>query len=134
MCPTEEKSSVSDPNLSMKNVQLCSNVLCKRNQCVVGLFPTWPMWSRNLTFSTQGTRPPPYLPGHWRLSLLVAFNKDGSGQCSGQPRIAQSRSADFGECTYILFCISHPVILSFGTFPEMVICTVLVVVIFFRFD
>ncbi len=34
------------------------NVLCKRNQCVVGLFPTWPMWSRNLTPSTQGTRPP----------------------------------------------------------------------------
>ncbi len=43
-------------------------------------------------------------------------------------------SADFGECTYILFFISHSVILSFGTFPEMVICTVLIVVIYFRFD
>jgi hypothetical protein len=43
-------------------------------------------------------------------------------------------TAAIGECTYILFFISHPVIPSFGTFPQMVICIVLIVVIFFRFD
>jgi hypothetical protein len=39
-------------------------------------------------------------------------------------------SAAFGECMYILFFISHPGILSFGTFPQIVICIVLIVVIF----
>jgi hypothetical protein len=43
-------------------------------------------------------------------------------------------SVAIGECMYIFFFISHPVILSFGTFPQMVICIVLIVVIFFRFD
>ncbi len=43
-------------------------------------------------------------------------------------------SVAFGECMYILYFISHPVKLSFGTFPQMVICIVLIVVIFFRFD
>jgi hypothetical protein len=44
-------------------------------------------------------------------------------------------SAAIGECVYILFFISHPVILTaFGMFPEMVICIVLIVALFFRFD
>jgi hypothetical protein len=43
-------------------------------------------------------------------------------------------SVAFGEYTYIVFFISHPVILSSGMFPQIVICIVLIVVIFFRFD
>jgi hypothetical protein len=68
------------------------NVLCKRNQCVVETYPVRLMWSRNLTPSTMAPTPLPYLPGHWRLSLLVALNKDGSGQCSGHSRTAQPRT------------------------------------------
>jgi hypothetical protein len=34
-------------------------------------------------------------------------------------------SVAIGECMYILFFISHPGILSFGTFPQMVVCVVL---------
>jgi hypothetical protein len=36
--------------------------------------------------------PLPYLPGHWKLSLLVALNQDGPGQCSGHLQAAQPRS------------------------------------------
>jgi hypothetical protein len=44
--------------------------------------------------------PPPslYLPGHLKLSLLAAFNKDGSGQCSGQLRTAQSGIYGHRKC------------------------------------
>jgi hypothetical protein len=37
------------------------NVLYKRDQCGVELYPAWPIWSRNLTPSTQGTFPLSYL-------------------------------------------------------------------------
>jgi hypothetical protein len=38
--------------------------------------------------------PPPfsYLPGHWRLSVLVALNKDGPGQCSEYSPAAKPRT------------------------------------------
>jgi hypothetical protein len=122
----------SDVSGSMRSVKcaVVFNVLCKRSQCTVELCPAWAIWSRDLTSSTKGTRPLPYLPGHWKFSLLAALNKDGSGQCGGQPN---PESAATGQCMYILFLIYHLVTLSFGTFPQMVysICMVLIVVIFF---
>jgi hypothetical protein len=42
--------------------------------------------------STLSTSPPPYLPGYWGLSLLVALNKDGPGQWSGHLQAAQLRT------------------------------------------
>jgi hypothetical protein len=39
------------------------NVLCKRDWCVVEMYPVWPIWSRDLAPSTLSTYPPPYLPG-----------------------------------------------------------------------
>jgi hypothetical protein len=39
------------------------NVLCKRDQCAVEMYPAWPMWSLDLALSTLSTYPPPYLPG-----------------------------------------------------------------------
>ncbi len=44
------------------------------------------------TLSTYPPPPPPYLPGYWGLSLLVALNKDGSGQKSGHLQAAQPRT------------------------------------------
>jgi hypothetical protein len=40
------------------------NVLCKRDWCVVGMYPVWPIWSRDLAPSTLSTYPPP--PGMGR--------------------------------------------------------------------
>ncbi len=42
--------------------------------------------------STLSTYPPPYLPGYWGFSLLVALNKDGPGQWSGHLQAAQPRT------------------------------------------
>jgi hypothetical protein len=39
------------------------NVLCKRDQCAVEMYPAWPIWSWYLAPSTLSTYPPPYLPG-----------------------------------------------------------------------
>ncbi len=39
------------------------NVLCKRDWCVVKMYPVWPIWSMDLAPSTLSTYPPPYLPG-----------------------------------------------------------------------
>ncbi len=55
--PDGEESSVSSPIRSIKMYSYLQYVLCKRNQCVVEMYPDWPMWSRDLTPSTpQGTR------------------------------------------------------------------------------
>jgi hypothetical protein len=62
------------------------------NQCVAEMYPAWPIWSRDLTPSTLSTYPLPYLPRYWGLSLLVALNKDGPGQCSGHLQAAQPRT------------------------------------------
>ncbi len=58
VCPTEEKSDVSRPIPSIK-CAVVFNVLYKRCQCVVELCPVWPIWSRDLSPSAQGT--PPFL-------------------------------------------------------------------------
>jgi hypothetical protein len=67
------------------------NVLYKRDQCAVELYPAWSMWSRNLTPSPRAS-PPLLSAGHWRFSLLVALNNDGPGQCNGYPQAAQPRT------------------------------------------
>jgi hypothetical protein len=56
------------------------------------MYAAWPIWSRDLAASPLGTYPTPYLPGYWGLSLLVALNKDGPGQCSGHMQEAQPRT------------------------------------------
>jgi hypothetical protein len=35
------------------------NVLCKRDWCVVEMYPVWPIWSRELAPSTLSTYPLP---------------------------------------------------------------------------
>ncbi len=56
VCPTEEKLNVSGPIRYVK-CAVVFNLLCKGSQCIVELCPAWPIWSRNLSPSTQGTRP-----------------------------------------------------------------------------
>ncbi len=129
VCPTEEKSDVSRPIRSIK-CAVVFNVLYKRCQCVVELCPAWPIWSRDLSPSAQGTRPPP-LPGHWEFSLLAAskrINLDGVVDIHEQPN---TESAATGQCMCILFFISHLVIQSFGTSPKWFVRITLILVIFF---
>jgi hypothetical protein len=106
------------------------NVLCKRNQCVAKMFPTWPIWSRDLAPSTLSTYPPPYLPGQWGLSLLAALNKDGPGQWSEHLQAAQPRTCGPGKCMFdiVLYFTSSNTV--FWNAHQMIICTVLIVVIF----
>ncbi len=66
-------------------------MLCKGNQCVAEMYPAWPIWSRDLAPFTLSTYPPS-LYGYWGLSLLVALNKDGPGQCSGYVQEAQPKT------------------------------------------
>ncbi len=89
LCQTKEEFYVSVPSDPLK-CAVVFNVLCKRYRCVAEIYPVWPMWSRDMTPPPRAPAPLPYLPGHWRLSLLVTLNKDGSGQCSGHPWTAQS--------------------------------------------
>jgi hypothetical protein len=35
----------------------------QKDQCIVEMYPGWPIWSRDLVPSTLSTYPPPYLPG-----------------------------------------------------------------------
>ncbi len=91
VCQTKEKSGVGGP---IRSIKMCSCVLyamldksvcCRDIPCLAHveqeLDPLHP-WHPPLS----------YLPGHWRFSLLVALNKDGSGQCSGHPRAAQTKT------------------------------------------
>ncbi len=89
-CVKQKKSLMKAVPSNTLKCAVVFNVLCERNQCVVEIYPVWPMWSRDLTPPPRAPAPLPYLPGHWRLSLLVTLNKDGSGQCGGHPRTAQS--------------------------------------------
>jgi hypothetical protein len=123
LCQTKEKSGVSS---SIRSIKMCSCVQCAMQEKSV--------WCRDilcLAHVEQEPEPLSYLPGHWRLSLLVVLNKDGSGQCSGPA--AQPRTCGLGECTDIVlyFSSSNTV---FWNNPQMVICIVLIIVIFFRFD
>ncbi len=90
------------------------NVLCKRDQCVAEMYPAWSIWSRDLAPSTLSTYPPPYLPGYWGLSLLVALNKDGSGQWSGHLQAGQPRTCGPWKMFVNIVLYFRPVILSFG--------------------
>jgi hypothetical protein len=103
------ESGVSGP---IRSIKMYSCIQCAMQ--VAEMYPAWPIWSRDLTPSTQSTSPLSYLPGYWGLSLLVALNKDGPRQCSGHLQAAEPRTCGLGKCTLILFFISHPVILSFG--------------------
>jgi hypothetical protein len=115
LCPKEEKSNVSIPIRSIKLV-VVFNVLCKRSQCVVELCPAGPIWSRDLTPSTQDTPPPPPVPGHWELSLLAAFKNDVAeihyktklstrmdlDSVVDKREEPNPKSVDTGQCMYML--------------------------------
>jgi hypothetical protein len=68
---------------------------------------TWPL-------HPEAPTPPPYLPGYWGLSLLVALNKDGPGQWSGHLQPAQPRTYGPGKCMFDIVLYFHPLILSLG--------------------
>ncbi len=57
--------------------------------------------------------PPPYLPGYWGLSLLVALNKDGPGQWSGHLQAAQPRTCGPRKMYINIVLYFRPLILSF---------------------
>jgi hypothetical protein len=48
------------------------NVLCKRDWCVVEMYPVWAIWCRYLAPSSLSTYPPPYLPGVQGSQIAVA--------------------------------------------------------------
>jgi hypothetical protein len=52
-----EKSRVKAVPFNLLKCTVVLNVLCKRNQCVAEVYPAWPIWSRDLTLSTQSTSP-----------------------------------------------------------------------------
>jgi hypothetical protein len=103
-----KRSGVSGPIRSIKMYSYAQCTMQERSvyQCVVEMYPVWPIWSRDLAPSTLSTCPSPYLPGYWGLSLLVALNKDGPGQWSGHLQAAQPRTCGPGKCMLILFFIS----------------------------
>jgi hypothetical protein len=96
------------------------------------MYPAWPIWSRYLTPFTQSTSPLPYLPGYWGLSLLVALNKDGLGQCSGHLQAAQPRTFGPRKVYINLYFPSSNTVFwnAYLNDYQMIICTVLIVVIF----
>ncbi len=91
LCQTKEEFDVSGP---IRSIGMCSYVQCvmQESQCVVEIHPVWPLWSRDLTLPPRAPAPLPYLPGHWRTSLLRTLNKDGSEQWSGHLQAAQPRT------------------------------------------
>jgi hypothetical protein len=126
-----KKLGVSGPDLTIK-CTVVFNVLCIRSQCTVELCPAWPMWNhveqRPVTLHPgHPAQPPPHQAtgGSVYLQLPRRMNLD----CV-QSRAAQSEPAATGQYMCILFFISHPVILSFGTPPKWFIRIVLIVVIF----
>ncbi len=114
------------------NVQLCSMFNAKEASVLESYDLPGQDGAGTCSPSTQGTPPP--LPGHWELSLLAVFNKDGSGQCSGQPRTAQSRICRHRTVYAHIVFISHLVLLSFGMFPQMVYLHSTDCCYIFRFD
>jgi hypothetical protein len=96
------------------------NLLCKGSQCIVELCPAWPIWSRDLSPSTQGTCPPPSLPGHWGFSLLVVLKKDGSGQCSGHSQAAQSETGSYRTAYVHIVLYFSSINTVFWNIPQLV--------------
>jgi hypothetical protein len=82
--------------------------------------------------STQGTRPPPLSAWLlWKISLLATLNKDGSEQWSGHLQTAQPRTCGpWRVYINIIFYLSSSSTV-FGMFPQMIICIVLIVFLFF---
>jgi hypothetical protein len=92
------------------------------------MYPAWTIWSRDLAPSTLSTYSPPYMPGYWGLSLLVAINKDRPGQWSGHLQAAQPRTCGPGKYMFdIVLYFSNTVIWNAY---QMIINIVLIVVIF----
>ncbi len=77
--------------------------------------------------STLNTYPPPYLPGNWGSSLLVALNKNRPGQWSGHLRAAQPRTCSPRKM-YVLYFLSSNT--AFWNAYQMIVCVVLIVVIY----
>jgi hypothetical protein len=86
--PDEEESGVSGPIRSIKMSSCIQCAMQEKSVCCRDI-PCLAYVEQEPDPLHPGTRPLSYLPGHWRLSLLVALNKDGSGQCSGHSRTAQ---------------------------------------------
>jgi hypothetical protein len=119
MCPTEEKSDVSGP---IRSIKMCNCV-----QCVMQRKPV--CWRAMTCLAQMEQGPVPLHPGHlpppfvWSLgtqsasSFHTRMDLDSVADNRGQPI---PESATTGQCMHILFFISHLVILSFGTFPQMV--------------
>jgi hypothetical protein len=95
LCPTEEKSDISGPIRSIKMSSCVQCAMQRKSLCWRAMTCLAHMEQGPGPLHPGHPPPLPYLPGHWNLSLLVAFNKDGSGQCSGQPQTAQ-----FGICVH----------------------------------
>ncbi len=88
LCPTEEKSDVSGP---VRYIKMCSCFQCamqRKSVCWRAMICLAHMEQGPDPLHPGHPPPPLYLRDHWKLILLVAFNKDGSGQCSGQLRTA----------------------------------------------
>ncbi len=115
LCPTRKNLGVSSPDRSIK-FAVVFNVPYKRSWCTVELCPAWPTWN----YVEQ--RPVPLHPGHppfsqatgdsVYLKLPRRMNLD-----SVHSRAAQSGTCSSEQCMWILFFVSHPLILSFRTPP-----------------
>ncbi len=118
LCPTEVKLDVSGPIRSVK-CAIVFNVLCKGSQCIVELCPAWPIWSRDLSPSTQGILPSP-LSGHWEFSLLADPKKDESGQCREHSQAAQSGTTSYRTVYVHIFLYFSSINTVFWNIPQMV--------------
>ncbi len=103
--PDHVRPSISGPIRSIK-CTVGLNVLCKRDWCVVEMYPVWPKWSRDLAPSTLSTYPPPHLPG------VVGTQFTGSIQ-EGWTWTVKWRVADSPASTpcswimYVILLLSH---------------------------
>jgi hypothetical protein len=84
--------------------------------------------------SALNTYTPPYLPGYWGFTLLVALNKDGPGQWSGHLQAAQPRTCG-PQKMYVNIVLYFPSsnTLFWNAYPndyQMIVCIVLIVVLF----
>jgi hypothetical protein len=107
---TGEKLDVNSPIRSVK-CAVVFNMLCKRSQCIVELYPAWPIGSRDMSPSTQGTPlPSACLPtGDLVLQPPRRMNLDGVVYIR---EWSKPEPAATGQCMCILFFISHLVMLS----------------------
>jgi hypothetical protein len=74
-----KRSGVSGPIRSVKIYSCAQCTMQKKSVCCRDV-PCLAHMEQGPGPSTLSTHHPPYLPGYWGLSLLVALNKDGPGQ------------------------------------------------------